>query len=294
MRFYLTIIIVYLGTVICCAQIAVLPKATVKDVDPDPIPSYDSLSNFSTSSDFRYLKGQTLYLAKTSRLSSGMKSLIDKSSVDMKSIVGKYLLVEDVKGSKYEQSLILRDTASNLAYIYKMPTYNNSDWIVMGYYEKMKEKYVGKELILMHYDYTDILIYKDYPIYSLTTHKAISDIKLKTRWKCSGLSVDTELSDIDVKNRVIILLESDEYGQCYCYLTTKSDELNKNNEYKKDSYNTFYIAGKFMPGELYLKQQKQLQAKRQAEAEAEKKAQQQRAARQQAAAESNLKSLQKH
>ena len=299
MKHFITIILLYLGTSICSAQISALPKVTVRDVDPDIIPKYDSLTNFSSSSDFRYLKGQTLYLAKTDRYSpsysSDLKTRYGNSSVDMKTIVGKYLRVEDVQGSKYSQRLVLRDTANNEAYTYKMFSYSNNCWVVMGYYEKMREKYEGKDLYLMKYDYSGVIVYKDYPIYNLSTHRPIKDIKLKTRWKCTGLSVDTELSDSDVKDRVILLLENDEYGQCYCYLTSKSDILNKKNEYKRESsYSTYYIADKFMPGEVYQKQQKQAQAKLQAEAEAEKKAQQQRVAKQKAAAESNLKSLQKH
>ena len=51
-----------LGAAICSAQISTLPKATAHE--EITIPTYDSLTNFSSSYDFSYLKGQTLYLAK--------------------------------------------------------------------------------------------------------------------------------------------------------------------------------------------------------------------------------------
>lgn len=285
-----------LGAALCSAQISTLPKATAQEVVP--VPTYDSLTNFSSSSDYRYLKGQTLYLAKADRYSttysSNLKTIYDNSSVNMNTIVGKYLRVEEVRGSKYDQSLVLRDTTTQVAYTYKMHSYDNNGWIVMGYYEKMKQLYVGKDLILMQYESFSTSIYKDYPIYRLDSHKKLENVKTKTRWSCTGLTVDTEMSDSDIKNRLILLIENEEYGQCYCFIDSRSNSLNSKNEYKRESsYSVYYIADKFMPGEIYDRQQRQAQAKRQEAAAAEKRAQQERQARQRANAEAVLKGQQR-
>lgn len=285
-----------LGAALSSAQISTLPQATAQEVIT--IPSYDSLTNFSSSYDFSYLKGQTLYLAKadiySSSYSSYLKNFYDNSNVDMNTMVGKYLRVEEVRGTKYDQSLILRDTTNQVTYTYQMHSYNNNGWIVMGYYEKMKQLYVGKDLILMQYESFNASIYKDYPIYRLDTHRKLDNVKTKTRWRCTGLTVDTELSDNDIKNRLVLLIENEEYGQCYCFVDSRSNLLNSKNEYKRESsYSVYYIAEKFMPGEVYDKQLRQAQAKKQEAAAAEKKAQQERQARQRANAEAVLKGQQR-
>ena len=285
-----------LGATLSSAQILTLPQATAQE--EITIPTYDSLTNFTSSYEFSYLKGQTLYLAKadsySSSYSSNLRNFYDNSCIDMNTMVGKYLRVEEVRGTEYDQSLILRDTTDLQTYTYKIHSYSNNCWIVMGYYEKMKQLYVGKDLILMQYESFNTSIYKDYPMYRLDTHKKLDNVKTKTRWKCTGLTVDTELSDNDIKNRLLLLIENKEYGQCYCFVDSRCNLLNSKNEYKRESsYSVYYIAEKFMPGEVYDRQQRQAQAKKQEAAAAEKKAQQKRQARQRANAEAVLKGQQR-
>jgi hypothetical protein len=132
---------------------------------------------------------------------------------------------------------------------------------MVGYYEKIKELYEGKNFIYVRED--DNGFYGSTPFNGLLSRETFtrnSEIKKGTLCHCVGIGVDP--SDLNgfvyangKFNRVVLYLSNEEYGSYFCY--AYSNDMN-------DGKAGNYILGKFQTPEAYAKAKRQKVAAAQA------------------------------
>lgn len=134
---------------------------------------------------------------------------------DYESVVGKYYyvnrLIEDPKngskksGSNYSYELTMKDTPYDTVY-YDFSSYVKffGTFINTGYIEKLKQKYVGKELIINK---------DDASLLKIGTGK-YEDIPKGTHLKCTDISIED-----GNQYHILLLLHNDKYGNFYANLT---------------------------------------------------------------------------
>ena len=134
---------------------------------------------------------------------------------DYESVVGKYYyvnrLIEDPKNASkksdlnYSYELIMKDAPYDTVY-YDFSSYIKSfeTFINTGYIEKLKQKYVGKELIINK---------DDASLPKIGTGKYES-IPKGTRLKCTDISIED-----GNRYSMLLLLHHDKYGNFYANLT---------------------------------------------------------------------------
>ncbi|WP_291593068.1 hypothetical protein [Bacteroides sp.] len=134
---------------------------------------------------------------------------------DYESVVGKYYyvnrLIEDPKngskksGSNYSYELIMKDTPYDTVY-YDFSSYVKffGTFINTGYIEKLKQKYVGKELIINE---------DDSGLEKIGTGK-YEKIPKGTHLKCTDISIED-----GNQYHILLLLHHDKYGDFYADLT---------------------------------------------------------------------------
>ena len=193
----------------------VTPTQQNQQVNTQP---YDSLSNF-VGKDIKKLIGQTLYCKPESiglrkyaykdfyteykpDMFRGIEKYTYKPVKDNRfpgqseydSLAGKYFtVIEVLDAGEIEKSydyfyLKLKENESGDIVYYK---YNGSSsftfpFIIVGYFEKLKSKYIGKEFILPPRVLKNVSKLKD-----IETGNPI-DIKPGQKWKCIDVTVDDE------------------------------------------------------------------------------------------------------
>lgn len=192
---------------------------------------YDSLENINISNVMSH-KGQTLcYVGNTTELSNGWtapfysdkncievyhaKNVINafKENVirtDYQAMVGRYFKICDVYDYNPESEFdkvfriqLVDETRADTIY-WKWepdPQYNFSNFITLGYFDKMKDKYIGDTMILKLTHYRQIL-----------QSGEKTDIIKGTKFKCIDIvmSLHDELS-------MRAILENEKYGKIEAY-----------------------------------------------------------------------------
>lgn len=185
---------------------------------------YDSLLNLKEQresddiSGFRHLKGQTMMYC-------GDPWQYHYNSPKIP--VGDYYYVKDVqiyKGSSLKKYcvFVVENTKTHEESTFDCYASNhNEQWVVVGYYEKQKSKYVGKEFVYRgKYDY----LHKFDNLISFDTDTVTKGIKEGSIWKCVDVSVklrthkDWRYEVNDHRSPVVLVVENPEYGKHYCFL----------------------------------------------------------------------------
>lgn len=169
--FILSVFSIFIST---CSYAQITIERPIEKVDKaEKEVKYDSLSNINEA-NIRSLKGQTIFVKGTpDSKEDGFRNLffeekgfksqffekrvykqVEKNGLKYTPynlLEGKYLVIEDIYIQKYprdneiyEYSLLLKNEEDSL-YCYlsgRDPAMSN--FIILGYYEKLKEKYVGK------------------------------------------------------------------------------------------------------------------------------------------------------
>jgi len=230
---------------------ASVPKEAVKAMP------YDSLTNISAQLygtkenakyTFDHLIGQTLMFCgnpifpnNNFKVGSYYK-VIGTTSPNNVSIFGGLKLKDINTGN------IIEDNGNHQMYL-------NTYWVVVGYYEKLKESYLNKKFVYLGTEKTNIDApwLKKNGLINLATDTVTENVKKETLWTCVGVQVKpekgitkedpSEFREIasEFRNPIVLIFDNPIYGKHYCYF-----ESQKGMPYKMLISNTKpYICGRF-------------------------------------------------
>lgn len=268
-------------------KMAQFPEKEKKEV----IITYDSLTNvrYNNSEDynerFKHLVGQKITSFQSSdfwvdmringksHYETDIQNIIDGKTFKIDSVNRDtfYMTSEDNPNNHFSLSILDSDD------LYKI----DFAWVCHGYFDKLKDLYLGKDLVYIHND-------KDYDIYDSkyntyrfmdydSKRNLMKKIPCNSVWKCTDVLVIADRVEYfgfpDFENRVILNVENEQYGKYYIYA---SELIKRKLDSKSDEY--------FMSMEdfhKYQAEQNQLRAAAKAKAakaaeEAEKRAKERR------------------
>lgn len=253
------------------AQIDILTKSTnTKPTDTNPrlpVVQYDSTYNYDKQYDISSYYGLKIYCATQCNT---MRYGDQANHPEYYNLRDRYLTIIPNPDTNSSYRIALYDSLSGYSYIYRFAHFNqgfednyqlNYYFVMVAYYEKIKELYEGKDFIYVRED--DNGFYGSTPFNGLRSRETFtrnSEIKKGTLWHCDGIGVDP--SDLNgfayangKYNRVVLYLSNEEYGSYYCY--AYSNDMN-------DGKAGNYILGKFQTPEAYAKAKRQKAAAAQA------------------------------
>lgn len=185
---------------------------------------YDSLLNmrpqkYNGKETFNYLVGQTLLFCGNS---DGNTYMLDDDKRNF--TVGDYYKVDSVlpddRGKGLYGRMILTNTKTGQqteegSFYYRK---YNFRWVVVGYYEKIKSLYVGKEFVYL-------IGWNRGGLTSLETD-TVTKVKDKTIWKCIDVQVkprkkSDDMSVDDYRCPIVLVFENPQYGKHYRFLEDK-------------------------------------------------------------------------
>ena len=188
---------------------------------------YDSLSNIKpnyelpTDAQFKHLIGQKLLYLGSDKTNDNYHSDFynetKKDYVKNSKMIGHYFTIIDIKSK--DQFSVKMDGDTTSVYLLKIDLLGkdrNKECVIVGYYEKMREKYENKDLVFIEDDYD----YNEYDgLINSTTRKRNYNIDGHSIWHCSQVSVFQEEDPYrKIKgNRVVLILENEKYGQHFTF-----------------------------------------------------------------------------
>lgn len=198
--------------------------------------TYDSLTNvqhnhkLNNGDYFKHLIGQRITSISSYDFRAYMNvnnsKSISKNNELLKKMDGNTYYIDSVEYDHiYGQSFYMRNE-NNPMDIVKVTVDNDKlwtidlSWVSLGYYERIKNLYLNKELVYIHQD-------EDYDITS-NDHSRFMDYNTKRNltikipcnsiWKCTDVLVlPGTLSLGDAYNRVILNIENEQYGKYYIF-----------------------------------------------------------------------------
>lgn len=238
-------------TVSVFAQIkmAQMPEKATKEI----IFTYDSLSNVEKmrgaayKDAFKHLIGQKIVSISSSDYRLNIKYGGDnyiKYSWDneeyLKKIENKTFVVDSVCGSTFYLKEDNNPHNSIVLYVDSDNTWvADFAWVSLGYFEKIKQLYLGKELVYIHKDDEFDIGYH----YGYHSHDRFMDYNTKRNlakkmpcnsvWKCTDVLVlPGKLNFGDCDNRVILNIENEKYGKYYVFASELlSSKKSKNKKF---------------------------------------------------------------
>lgn len=248
MRYWLSI---FLFAISVCSrgQINVIessPKPTSKPY----IVLYDSLTNIKELRDdsikfhqsFKHLIGQTIFYVAPDTTKSRVYHKAFYNTPEIKygtprlprhTCMNRYWKITNIVtyksdyGGTNKEIFELTDTIDGKK-VYCEKRNMNRDFIVLGYYEKMKKKYVGKTFIYQHTFYSDVWDNDRYNyLINFQTKKYNKDIPENTIWKCIDIAAynityqESLYDDYESRSPIILIFENDSLGKYYAYIENK-------------------------------------------------------------------------
>lgn len=211
--------------------------------------NYDSLTNVKEmkgeewNDRFKHLIGQKIMSVSSDNSHVctfyGAKSWANSDSI--KSIENKVFLITSVEGytftlqeEKSPNHIIKISVNSDFSWVV------NQSWICLGYYDKIKDLYLGKELVYINNDYDDkngdyyVSLYpKDRFMDYNTKRNLTKKIPCNSVWKCTDVLVlPGKLNFGDCDDRVILNIENEKYGKYYIF----ASKLFLNKEWKHEMF----------------------------------------------------------
>lgn len=254
------ILLLLLGITFASAS-AQIKTITMSDPEKPKVYEYDSLININEFKEggYKYLIGQKLYYAVKLGLSSKFKKYSTGEVLKKEEMVGKYFKVIDVLERNPQETLcdplILVSESTNDTIRYEGNWNDNRCWVVVGYYEKIKSSYEGKEFIFIA---DDPGCADAEGLINMKTQKRDYSIPKGSKWKCKEVTINLKEDPYSYinGNRVILILENDELGEYYCYAENEAASLSL-------TFNN-YLLGKFVTPQEYERLKKD-EAKRKAD-----------------------------
>lgn len=186
----------------------------------------------------------------------------EEESVSIPTINGKYFTIIgysnsyssfDWDGGGYKFELKMEGDTTNTVYKCRFNHYNsseviNSTFIVVGYFEKMREKYENKDFVLLmndnyHSDKINLINTK--------THRRPTEIDNYSIWHCSKISVFPNINNTYTTSRasrIVLIMENEKYGQHY----TNLDNIVKSYSSNQTTISTYATTnGSFLLKEYY-------------------------------------------
>ena len=234
----------FLLVVLCVnAQINVREHTPLPTSKPY-IEKYDSLTNIEKLQDdsithhrsYKHLVGQYLFYIDEDTIDSKNEStfytyvgdsyetvahLRRGGRIDKSRYRNRYWRINDIKVTQYGFDIFeLEDTTKNEK-IYARGSAMNRDFIVLGYYEKMRQMYLGKSFVYDNYFPYGMADGADNNIsaYNVSHHNY---------WR----------SALDSRCPVILIFENDKLGKYYSYTQTRSGKAFDESKY------CFWMSGK--------------------------------------------------
>lgn len=251
-------------------QINVIESSS-KPVSKPYVVLYDSLTNIKEMRDdsikyhqsFKHLIGQFIYYVApdTTKLRVHHKAFYNTSeirygtpSLPRSTCMNRYWKISDivVRKSKYggadKEIFELTDTTDGKK-VYCESRNMNRDFIVLGYYEKIKRMFVGKTYIYQHTYYSDVWDNDRYNyLINFQTKKYNKDIPDNTIWKCVDIGAynvtnhETLYDDYECRSPIILIFENDSLGKYYAYLENKIGR--QFNDSIKDTKYCFWVTNR--------------------------------------------------
>ena len=261
----------FLLVVLCVnAQINVREHTPLPTSKPY-IEKYDSLTNIEKLQDdsithhrsYKHLVGQYLFYIDEDTIDSKNEStfytyvgdsyetvahLRRGGRIDKSRYRNRYWRINDIKVTQYGFDIFeLEDTTKNEK-IYARGSAMNRDFIVLGYYEKMRQMYLGKSFVYDNYfpygmaDGADNN--KCNNLIDYETNLIGDSIPKESIWKCVEISAynvshhNYWRSALDSRCPVILIFENDKLGKFYSYTQTRSGKAFDESKY------CFWMSGK--------------------------------------------------
>lgn len=265
--------IFYILFINCCLFLTA--QVNIIDIKKNPKENetfvYDSLCNISLhmkyngKNSLNYLIGQKMIYINKYNNPFYMYLYKKESYTRSDSLVGKtFEVIEALYNPDhiyYDVPLLLKETESGNMYEYKVNENDNQKWVVVGYYEKIKNSHVGKNYVYIkevyHGEDRDGLI-------SFDTDEKLTNVPENSIWKCTDISI--KLRDPkdyswvnDKRCPIILIFENDKLGKCYCYLENERGYIFKNEYYDWEEDKRDLFLSKFQAeDEYYVYKQNQL------------------------------------
>lgn len=238
---------------------------------------YDSLTNISYMPNvergkaFNHLLGQKI-MSVSSEYSFGHFDVLDNRGRPMgygefealEKLDGKIFTIDSISIYIFDYVFHLRaedNSVIKVVYDYEGNSEANKAWVCLGYYEKIKQLYLNKELVYVWDD--DVFLGKQFMDYETESNLA-KKIPCNTIWKCTDVLVlpkkGGHAKPRHWMDRVILNVENSEYGKYYIFASRLLDC--KNYFMTLEQFNTHKA----------IQNQKYAEAKARAEAEAKKRA----------------------
>ncbi len=254
------ILLLLLGITFTSAS-AQIKTITMSDPEKSKVYEYDSLININPYKEggYKYLIGQKLYYAATSGHTTKFRKYSNRQILKEEDMLGKYFTVIDVLEKNpqedFRNPLILVSENTNDTIRYAGDLDDNQCWVVVGYYEKIKSSYEGKEFIFIA---DDPGCADAEGLINMKTQKRDYSIPKGSKWKCKEVTINLKEDPYSYinGNRVILILENDELGEYYCYAENEAASLSL-------TFNN-YLLGKFVTPQEYERLKKD-EAKRKAD-----------------------------
>lgn len=119
----------------------------------------------------------------------------------------------------------------------------NYQWLVVGYYEKIKQLYLNKEFVYMGED--DVQSDSANDFINLETDEVVENVTKETIWTCVGVQVKprkvNDGMESDYRSPIVLIFDNPSWGKHYCYF-----ENSQGTSYKGLHNKTVpYICGRF-------------------------------------------------
>lgn len=237
-RFFLPILFVF----ICMSVYSQIKMAQFPDETKASASKYDSLTNVrKIEYSYEHLVGQkitTVNLAENRAFIkyNGLNKLFQNEE-KLKEIEGKDFLIIASVGNVF----VLQEV-NNPTHQFQLSVNSEYAWIAdlsfvcHGYFEKIKELYLGKELVYVHKD-DEIDISSSHSYDRFIDYSTKSNLRRKmpinSKWICTDVLVlPGKLSFGDCKDRVILNIENEQHGKFYIF----ASELLRLKEMKHENF----------------------------------------------------------
>lgn len=209
--------------------------------------TYDSLTNVDNmkgvegNDRFKHMKGQKIVSISSADYSAFIKyrgAVSYKNRECLEKIENKTFVIDSVSGGTFymkeegnQHNRVVLTINSDYDWMADLA------WVSLGYFEKMKQMFLGKELVYIHKDDDADISYassgygrfRDYN----TKRNLMKKIPCNSVWKCTDVLVlPGKMSFGDCDNRVILNIENEKYGKYYIF----ASELLQLKEWKKEYF----------------------------------------------------------
>lgn len=216
------------------SQISFIEKKEIKEEQKELVLEYDSLLDINQASResksvlyYGQLVGQDIiyigdihkynweyirFFWKLKTKGKGKRAQTIELGTDIPKIGSEFTII-DYSRERYR--ITLQDKLTGEKYTYAPGIgYGAKEWIVKGYYEKLKQLYVGK----IFYDISSQL---SAHMFNMDTDEGLDNMKDFPVWECIDVSIQTAEKKSYTgftASRVVLVFKNKEGDQCYSYL----------------------------------------------------------------------------